>query len=126
MGKKKAIIITDGNKTIQKIAHSIKDALSDISIRIITAEKFAGNDILPADIFILGCEQPNPSSFAYLEDLLSHINLVSRKCCVFSTSEKTIKYLKKIVKDCEADLVQPYLTIKDKLKKSDVKSWLKG
>jgi hypothetical protein len=126
VGKKKAIIITDGSELIQAIALSIKDSLSSVKTKIISVEKFAGNDILPADIFILGCEKPNPASFAYLEDLLSHINLASRKCCIFSTSEKTIKYLKGIVKTCEADLAQPYLTVKDKFKKSDVKSWLKG
>jgi hypothetical protein len=126
VGKKKAIIISDGNEAIQSIARSIKDALSDIKTKIIPADKFAGNDLLGADIFILGCENPNPPSFTYIEDLLSHINLASRKCCIFSTSEKTIKYLKGILKTCEADLTQPYLTVKDKVKKSDVKSWLKG
>jgi hypothetical protein len=125
VGIKKAIIITDESESIQSIARSIKDALSGVKTKVITAQKFVGNDILPADIFILGCEKPTPESFAYLEELLSHINLAPRKCCIFSTSEKTIKYLKGIVKDCEADLAEP-LTIKDKFKKSDVKSWLKG
>jgi hypothetical protein len=126
VGKKKAVIITDGSEVIQSIAHSIKETLSGVKAKIIPVDKFAGNDLLPVDIFILGCEKPNLASFAYLEDMLSHINLASRKCCIFSTSEKTIKYLKGIVKACEADLTQPYLTVKDKFKKSDVKSWLKG
>ena len=126
MGKTKALIITDGNSDIQSIAHSIKDALQDISVKIVTADKFAGTDLLPVDIFILGCENPNPDSFAYLEDMLSHINLASRKCCIFSTTEKTIKYLKGIVKDCEAELTEPYLTVKDNFKKAEIKNWLKG
>jgi len=125
VGKKKAIIITDGSEAIQPIARSIKDALSGIDTKITAADKFVGSDLFPADIFILGCHEPNPASFAYLTDLLSHINLAPRKCCVFSTNEKTVKYLKGIVKDCEAALVEPYLIVKDKFKKSDIKSWLK-
>ena len=124
MEEKKALIITDESAIIQSIAHSIKDALSGINVKIVTADKFAGNDILPVDIFILGCEKPNPASFSYIEDMLSHINLASRKCCIFSTNDQTVKYLKEIVKDCEADLAEPYLIIKDKLEKTDVNPWL--
>ena len=126
MGKTKALIITDESSDIQSIAHSIKDALQDINVKTVTAEKFEGTDLLPVDMFILGCENPNPVSFAYLEDMLSHINLASRKCCIFSTSEKTIMYLKGIVKDCEADLLEPHLTVKEKLNKSEIKNWHKG
>jgi len=123
--KKKVIIITDGTQLIQSTAQSIKEVLTNCSVEICPADKFEGTALLPVDIFILGCEKPNPPSFAYLEKMLSHINLVSRKCGIFSVNEKSIKYLKGIVKDCEADLLEPFLVKDEKIHVSDIKKWLK-
>jgi hypothetical protein len=123
--KKKALIITDGTEEIKAAAKIISGALDNFKVSIREAEKFIGTDLLPADIFIIGCEKPDPASFAYLKEFLLHINLASRKCGVFSTKEKTLKYLCGLVKDCEAVLGEP-LSVKDELKKSDVKKWLKG
>jgi len=123
--KKKALIITDGAEEINAAAKIISGALDDFKVNICEAEKFGGTDLLPADLFIIGCEKPDPASFAYLKEFLLHINLASRKCGVFSTKEKTLKYLCGMVKDCEAALGEP-LSVKDELKKSDIKKWLKG
>ena len=123
--KKKAIIITDGSEVIQLIASSMAKAHPDLSVKIFNAQKFIGSDLLPYSIFILGCEKPKPDSFAYLEDFLSHINLASRKCGVFSTDSKAVSYLGKIVKSCEADLIEP-LQMSDKISVPALKKWLKG
>ena len=123
--KKKALIITDGTEEIKAAAKIISGALDNFKVIIREAEKFSGTDLLPADIFIIGCEKPDPASFAYLKEFLLHINLASRKCGVFSTKEKTLKYLCGLVKDCEAVLGEP-LSVKDEPKKSDIKKWLKG
>ena len=124
MGKTKALIITDGSETINSIANSIKDALKEVKVKIVDAKNFEGNEILPVDYFILGCEKPSPSSFAYLEELLSHINLVSRKCCIFSVNENSISYLKGIAADCEAEIKEPYLIEKGNFDKSKIKNWI--
>jgi len=126
------IIITDGTEQIQKIAGSICEVISRLngetvySVKILAAEEFAGNELLPADIFILGCEKPSPPSFTYLEELLLHINLVSRKSALFSINEKTVKYLLKIMKDCEAKSPPPLIAGDGEVSKSVIKNWLKG
>ena len=122
---KKVLIITDGTESIQPIARLISDALSGFKVKICTAEKFKGTDILPAGAFFIGCEKPNPPSFEYLEKILSHINLASRPCGVFSVKEKPLKYLCKIIKDSEADNLEPLLVSNGKIKKSAMEKWLK-
>jgi len=123
--KKTALIITDGTEEINAAARTISGALDDFKVSICEADKFSGTDLLPVNLFIIGCEKPNPSSFVYLKELLLHINLASRKCGVFSTKEKALKYLCGLVKDCDADLGEP-LFINDGVKKPAVKKWLKG
>jgi len=108
---KTILIITDGSIETAKMAAGIETALKGNNVSIKAASDFKGNDILPADAFFLGCEKPSPDSFAYLTDVLKHINLVGRFCGVFSPgSEKAAKYLAGLVKDCEASLNPEYLT----------------
>ena len=85
------------------MASGIAAALGDETVTLKSASDFKGNDLLPAEAFFIGCEKSSPDSFIYLTNLLKHINLVGRPCGVFSSgSEKTIKYLAGLVKDCEA------------------------
>jgi hypothetical protein len=123
--KKKVIIITDATESIQLVARSVKEVLTNCTVKICPADKFEGTALLPVDVFILGCEKPKPPSFSYIEEMLSHINLVSRKCGIFSVNEKSLKYLKGIVKDCEAGLLEPFLVKDGKIRASEVKKWLK-
>ena len=122
---KYALIITDGSESIQSIAHLIKEAMPEYKVKICPAENFKGTDILPADIFFIGCEKASPSSFAYLEKMLLHINFASRKCGIFSVKEKTISYLKKILKDCDASAGEPLVT-DITIKKAALNKWIKG
>lgn len=133
---KKALIITDGSKFISSIALLVKDALTDLhgkgklKIIISPALKFDGTDLLASDIFFIGCENPSPPSFDYLEDMLSHINLASRKCGIFSAEENSINYLCAILKDCEADIHASPLTDLRKdnnseVKQSAINNWIK-
>jgi len=130
---KKTLIITDGSKAVQSIALLIKNALTDynatvkissqkLAVRICSAENFEGTDLLPADIFFIGCETRSPKSFAYLEEMLSHINLASRKCGIFSTEEKNLNYLKSILKDCEVYTGTPLLFEHCKINNSETKN----
>ena len=103
--RRNVLIVTDGSPKTEKMAGEIAATLEGNKVMMKTASEFMGNDILPADAFFLGCEKPNPGSFAYLADLLKHINLAGRSCGVFSSgSEKAAKYLAGLVKDCEAAL----------------------
>ena len=103
--KKNVLIVTDGSAEMVKLAEKIAAALKGNKVSTKAVSEFKGNDILPADAFFLGCERPNPDSFAYLEDLLKHINLAGRPCGVFSPgSERAAKYLAGLVHDSDAAL----------------------
>jgi hypothetical protein len=123
--EKKALIVTDSDVSLESTAQSIKNCLQDFSVKICSADGFAGTDILPAQIFFLGCNSPRPASFSYLEEMLSHINLVSRKCGIFSSDKKSLEYLAGILKDCEADLGEPFL-ITNGNDNPAIEKWLKG
>ena len=119
--KKNVLIITDGSGEAAAMAAGIAAALKGNKVSIKEASAFKGNDILPADVVFLGCEKPRPASFTYLADLLKHINLAGRPCGIFSPgSEKAVKYLTDLLKDCEAALnPEPLVT-----SGTDIGSWV--
>jgi len=121
----KALIITDGTESIETIALLIKETLTGYKTTICPALNFKGNELLGADLFFIGCEKPSPSSFNFLEKMLSHINLAHKKCALFSVNQKAIKYLLGITKDCEADTKEPFLPEGDIINKTIVKKWVK-
>jgi len=122
---KKALIITDGTAKIENIAHCISSALSGYDVKTCSSAKFEGTDILPVDVFFIGCEKPSPSSFSYLQEMLSHINLASRKCAIFSVNEDALDYLRAIVKDCEATLGSALHAKSENYEKSALVDWVK-
>ncbi|MCL2066153.1 MAG: hypothetical protein FWG99_01655 [Treponema sp.] len=124
MGKR-VLIVTDGTQSIQVIAQSITAALTGCKVKVCTAETFDTTELLPVDVFFLGCENPNPASFSYLSQLLQHINLALKSCGIFSTSGKALKYLDTLVKSCEA-AVGDGLLVDGAVKLAVLKKWLKG
>ena len=103
--KRNVLIVTDGSGETAKMAAEIVTALEGNNVAVKTAFEFKGNDILPAQAFFLGCKEPRPDSFAYLADMLEHINLAGRPCGIFSPgSERAAEYLVALVHDSEAAL----------------------
>jgi hypothetical protein len=87
------------------MAEKIAAALKDHKVTVRAASGFEGTDLLPADVFFIGCEKPVPPSFGYITEMLRHINLAGRACGVFTPgSEKTAKYLANLVKASGAAL----------------------
>jgi hypothetical protein len=122
--KRNVLIVTDGHEGVVKMAGGIAAALNGNDVSLKTVSEFKGNDILPAEIFFLGCEEPEPHSFTYLADLFKHINLAGRPCGVFSpSSEKAVKYLSELVSDCEAALNPKPLFAASV---TDVENWAKS
>jgi hypothetical protein len=109
--KKYALIITDGAPATGKIAESIAGFLKGARVVILAASDFSGADILPADMYFFGCEEPCPPSFSCLSILLRHINLAGRSCGLFSPkSAGAVKYLAGMVRDSELALyANPFL-----------------
>jgi hypothetical protein len=128
--KKTVLILTDGSAETVSMAAEIAKSLEDNKVSVMNASEFKGNDILPADVFFLGCEKPKPDSFSYLADLLKHINLAGRPCGIFSpagvnttASKEAIDYLASLVHDSEAALnPEPLLSGS----RTDTKSWAQG
>ena len=119
--KRNVLIVTDGSEKTTEMAAGIAGALKGNKVLVKTVFEFKGNDILPVEAFFFGCEKPKPDSFAYLEDLLKHINLVGRPCGVFSPgSEKAAKYLAALIHDSEAALNPELLFAASGV---DIKNW---
>lgn len=124
--EKKVLIVTDSDASLDLTAQSIKSCLKDYDVKICPAADFAGTDLLPSQIFFIGCGSPKPPSFSYLEEMLSHINFASRKCGVFSVNQKSLKYLGDILKDSEAALGETMLSTDGGYQQSDINKWVKG
>ena len=119
---KNILIITDGSTKTNELAAEIKTALKGNKVITKDASEFQGTDLLPSEVFFLGCEMPEPNSFAYVADLFKHINLAGRPCGVFSPdSKKAAKYLAGLLKDSEAALNPQHLS-----SSTDVGSWAKS
>jgi len=124
---KKIAIITDGAVPMQEAAENIAaiiGAYSGYAAAVIQAKDFSGTDILAAHAVFLGCEAPKPSSFAYLEALLGHINLAGRPCGIFSPGVKTIEYLAALVRDSEITAGRPFLIENGTIDREKLKNWV--
>jgi adenine phosphoribosyltransferase len=120
--KQNVLIVTDGKDSCCKMAKSIAKTLKGAHVVSITAPNLTGENILPAEVYFFGCEESNSDSFAYLEMVLKHINLVGRPCGIFSPdSESATAYLADIVRDSEVALYPKPLYAKDV--DNNVKQW---
>jgi hypothetical protein len=90
------------------------------------AEKFSGEDLLPAHAIFVGCELPKPESFAYVEDIFAHICLAGRPCGIFSPNSKALKYLSGLIRASEASLGIPLLIQNEIHDKNELKKWVQG
>ena len=111
-GESFVLIVTDGDDSIDKIAQGIKNAASGFDVKLCHASEFEGTDLLRCSAFFLGCGAPKAPSFSYIQDMLSHINLASRKCGTFAYDKKASQYLADIIKDSEAFLKAPLVVDK--------------
>jgi hypothetical protein len=122
--KQVVLIVTDGAAATREIAEQIAAQLKGFNTLVRAAPDFAGTDLLPAAAFFLGCEEPAPASFAYLAELLGHINLAGRSCGVFSPkSGAAAAYLAALVRDCEAVLGEPFVAAESAV---SLKEWVKS
>ena len=110
--KKTVLILTDDAESTKVLAKEIEAALKECKVSLKAASVFEGTDLLPADTFFVGCEKPNPHSFAYLEEMLKHINLAGRSCGIFSPGNAgAVDYLSQLVTDSEISVkAEPFLS----------------
>jgi hypothetical protein len=120
--KRNVLIVTDGTESTRKIGEKIAKVLKGNRVMIKKTPDLCGTDILPADVYFFGCESPHPPSFAYLEQVLLHINLAGRPCGLFSPqSLAALQYLATLVHDSELALkADPFLGAKSE----DLAAWI--
>jgi hypothetical protein len=112
MESRKIAIITDGTTPIQEMAGNIAAIIGEsqgYSVTLFQAESFSGDDLLPANVFFLGCAEAKPPSFQYIEDLFKHINLAGRSCGIFSSNARALKYLSSLIRDSETAVGKPFM-----------------
>lgn len=104
------------------MAEKIAETLAGCCVVSIEACNFSGVQILPADVYFFGCENPHPPSFRYLEDVLNHINLAGRVCGVFSSRPgEAVKYLSDMARDSKLILhAEPLLSSE----RETIKNWV--
>ena len=120
---KTALIVIDGTETIRKIAEVLSAALKGYQTRICPVESFAGTDLLAAHAIFIGCESPQPASFAYLDQMLAHINLSGRPGGIFSTDKKALKYLSTMIAASGINTGDPLLITDITTVTATVKKW---
>jgi len=127
--EKKILIIIEDSAILRQIAGEIAAVIGGCpgyAVKTVHAEDFSGIDLLPCCAFFLGCEMPHPPSFSNVATMLDHINLAGRRCGIFSSNGKSLKYLSSLVHDCEVALGDS-LSAKDGVPDSGAMlSWVKG
>lgn len=116
--EKTALIIIDGADSTRKIAESIAGALNPMETTLMKADEFDVTKLLAATAFFLGAECPEPASFSLLCKVLAHINLVGRRCGVFSSSKEAADYLCGILRDSEVTVCAAIFP-----GEGDIKTW---
>jgi hypothetical protein len=123
------VIIIDGVAQTQKLAGDIVAIIGKsqgYSAVTVSADAFSAVDLLPASVFFMGCGEPEPLSFHYIETLFKHINLKGRSCGLFSFSGKGIKYLSALVQDSETDIAKPFLINDDAADNEKLQNWVQS
>jgi hypothetical protein len=125
--KKNVLILTDGSGSVRRMGEGIAGELRGEQVALVDGGDLSGTDILPAEFFFFGCEAPHPPSFAYLEQVLRHINLAGRGCGLFSPrSEEALRYLADLIVDAELALRgEPFLG-EHRENREDLARWVRA
>lgn len=105
--QKRVLIIIEESSSLKKIAQRIATRLAPFRVDVVEGSQFVATDLLPADAYFLGCDSPQPISFAELERVLQGINLAGRTCGLFTSSAMSeratsaIEYLRSIIRDTD-------------------------
>jgi hypothetical protein len=114
--------VTDDAEATQKMGEEIANHVKGNRVVVKKTPDICGADILPAEVYFFGCENPHPRSFACFERVLLHINLVGRPCGLFSPgSREAVRYLAGMVRDSELALkTEPFLGAES----NDMGAWI--
>ena len=128
--KGKILIITDNSSVIRQFAEKMIEFFDNsplsgsFSISEMNSEVFSGKDLLPVSAFFIGCETPQAFTSPYFNDFFKHVNLAGRACGIFSPDKKAIAYMKRLLKESEAALGNPFLC-ENNITKKNLLNWMK-
>ena len=122
--QKTALIVIEETEAIRKVAEVLSAALDGYKTIVRPVESFAGTDLLPVNVFFLGCQTPEPPSFSYLNQMLQHINLSGRFCGVFSPDSKALKYLSRLIEASGTTAGKPLLISDASSVSADIQQWI--
>jgi hypothetical protein len=125
-GKQTALIVIDDAESTWSMAQTVSAVLDDYETVLRRVDAFSGIDLLPADVFFLGCAESHPFGFIYLEDMFKHINLAGRRCGIFSVNDAALKYLSDMVKDSEAVMGKPFLASDSAIDSEMLQKWVRS
>ena len=128
---RKILIITDTSDQMQSLAARITAVIMNppferYSIITTEVEQFSTTELLPAQVFFLGCQNKESFSNEYLEDLFTHINLAGRSCGIFSPDARAIIHLEKLVADSDVTVGKPLFIKNDTVEDADLQNWVQG
>jgi hypothetical protein len=128
-GKKKVLIIRDNTASTGKIAENIAGVLNKrpftrYAVSIIDAISFSATDLLPSQVFFIGCGEPDAFEKLYIKDLFLHINLAGRSCGIFSADPEAITYLSSVVRDSGVTVKKTFLAMKNHTDSIKLKQWI--
>lgn len=125
---KNVLILVDESDVIKDVGRRLAVHLEAVHVAIVDAADFAATDLLPADAYFFGCQQPHSARFSEVERVLKGINLAGRPCGLFTLSAKSaIEYLRSITRDTElAVFHEPllYEALKPVDRATQVKAWV--
>ncbi|WP_304222343.1 hypothetical protein [Gracilinema caldarium] len=127
---KNVLILVDDSDVIKDVGRQLAVHLAPAHVAIVDAADFAATDMLPADAYLFGCQEPHPARFSEVERVLKGINLAGRPCGLFTLSSKSaIEYLRAITQDAEvAVFSEPllYEVLPPENRAARVKSWVQS
>jgi hypothetical protein len=126
---KTIVIITDDTTQLRELAGAIAAIVGenpDCSAVVFRADTFSGSALLPAHAFFMGCAEPNPPSFSYLETFFAHINLAGRPCGIFASNAHSSQYLSALVRNSEPVMGKPFLAKNGAIDTAKLRRWIHG
>ena len=124
------LILVDDSDSIKDVGRQLATYLVPVRVAIVDAGDFSATDMLPADAYLFGCQEPHPARFGEVERVLKGINLAGRPCGLFTLSSKSaIEYLRSITEDAELVVSREplfYETLVSKDRATQMKVWVQS
>lgn len=104
------LVFEDERDTLEAVAKQVKKALGATAIvKARSASEVAVAEILAADVYIFGVDNPDARVWAEIKRLLHGMNLAGRRAAFYSSAQGTTKGLKAAFASSELKVVEPDL-----------------